>query len=72
MAFNSMGEVTVVVNKASIENLRMNTVGGKVRLTAFAQKVDEAARTDTGVHLIGERRISNTRPRPRSGLHDKG
>jgi len=72
MAFNSMGEFTVVVNKASIENLRMNTVGGKVRLTAFAQKVDEAARTDTGIHLIGERRISNTRPRPRSSLHDIG
>ena len=59
MAFSSMGEFTVVVNKASIENLRMNMIGGKVRLTAY-----------TGPHLIGERRISNTRPCPRSSLHE--
>ena len=54
MAFNSMGEFTVVVNKASIENLRMNMIGGKVRLTSFAEKVDEGAKTDTGLHLMGE------------------
>ena len=60
MALSSNLLITVVVDKASIGNFVLNLVGGQVTLTSFAEK-DEPAKTDTGLHLTGERRRIPTR-----------